>query len=70
MTKFESEKVLPWISKAITNFKNLIKPMHHGIQTQYLQNYLNEFCFKYNRRHFGENLLNRLLVFAVGFVWN
>lgn len=69
MSKFESEKVLPWISKAITNSKNLIKAMHHGIQTQYLQNYLNEFCYKYNRRHFGEKLFNRLLVCAVGFVW-
>jgi hypothetical protein len=27
-----------------------------------LQNYLNEFCYKFNRRYFGENLLDRLMI--------
>jgi DNA-directed RNA polymerase subunit RPC12/RpoP len=69
MSMFDSEKILPWISKAITNCKNILKAMHHGIEKKYLQNYLNEFCYKYNRRYFGEKLFNRLLVCAVGFVW-
>ena len=25
-----------------------------------MQNYLNEFCYKFNRRYFGENLFDRL----------
>lgn len=69
MSKHESGKVLPWSSKAITNSKNLIKAIHHAIEAPYLQNYLNEFCFKYNRRFFGEKVFDRLLVTAVSFVW-
>lgn len=69
MSKHESGKILPWSSKAITNSKNLIKAIHHAIENSYLQNYLNEFCFKYNRRYFGEKVFDRLLVTAVSFVW-
>jgi len=69
MSKFDPSKILPWSSKAITNSKNLIKAMHHGIEEKYLQNYLNEFCYKYNRRYFGEKVFNRLLICAVTFVW-
>jgi DNA-directed RNA polymerase subunit RPC12/RpoP len=69
MSKFNAGKVLPWSSKAITNSKNLIKAMHHGVENKYLQNYLSEFCYKYNRRYFGENVFNRLLICAVSLVW-
>lgn len=69
MSKHESGKVLPWSNKAITNSKNLIKAIHHAIEAPYLQNYLNEFCFKYNRRYFGEKVFDRLIVAAVSFVW-
>lgn len=69
MSKHESGKVLPWSSKAITNSKNLIKAIHHAVEAPYLQNYLNEFCFKYNRRYFGEKVFDRLLIAAVSFVW-
>jgi hypothetical protein len=69
MSKHESGKILPWSSKAITNSKNLIKAIHHAVESQYLQNYLNEFCFKYNRRYFGEKVFDRLLIAAVSFVW-
>lgn len=69
MSKHESGKVLPWSSKAITNSKNLIKAIHHAVEAQYLQNYLNEFCFKYNRRYFGEKVFDRLVIAAVSFIW-
>ena len=69
MSKHESGKILPWSSKAITNSKNLIKAIHHAVEAPYLQNYLNEFCFKYNRRYFGEKVFDRLVIAAVSFVW-
>ncbi|MBR3859491.1 MAG: IS1595 family transposase, partial [Bacteroidaceae bacterium] len=34
---------------------------------EYLQNYLNEFCWKFNRRNFGEALFDRLMVAAVSY---
>lgn len=70
MSKFDPGKELPWSSKAITNSKNLIKAIHHAVDAQYLQNYLNEFCYKYNRRYFGEQVFNRLLIAAVSMVWH
>lgn len=69
MSIFDAGKELPWSSKAITNSKNLIKAIHHAIDSDYLQNYLNEFCYKYNRRTFGENVFQRLLIAAVSLVW-
>lgn len=35
------------------------------IPPDYLQNNLNEFCYKFNRRRFGDGLFNRLLVAAL-----
>jgi hypothetical protein len=34
-----------------------------------MQNYLDEFCYKFNRRYFGENLFDRLLIAAVTSLW-
>jgi hypothetical protein len=36
--------------------------LFHDIRPEYLQNYLNEFCYKFNRRYFGDPQLGRLLV--------
>ena len=43
--------VLPWVHIAISNAKRLLTDIHHDIKPEYLQNYLNEFCYKFNRRH-------------------
>ncbi|MBU0559018.1 MAG: IS1595 family transposase, partial [Bacteroidetes bacterium] len=32
---------------------------------EFLQSYLNEFCYKFNRRYFGEALFDRLLLACV-----
>jgi hypothetical protein len=32
---------------------------------KYLQNYLNEFVYKLNRRYFGEKLFERLIIASV-----
>jgi len=54
-------KVLPWVHIAISNAKSLLTDTHHGIKQEYLQNYLNEFCYKFNRRYFKEDLFFRLM---------
>jgi hypothetical protein len=69
MKNHDSEKVLPWVHKAITNSKNLLKSAHHCVWPEYLQNYLDEFCYKYNRRYFGERVFDRLLIAAVSNAW-
>ncbi len=35
-----------------------------------LQNYLNEFCYKLNKRHFGKTLFDRLAISAIQPYWN
>jgi hypothetical protein len=65
----QADKVLPWVHKAITNSKNLLKAIHHSVWPDYLQNYLDEFCYKHNRRYFGEKVFDRALIAAVSFTW-
>ena len=63
-------KVLPWVHIAIANAKRLLLDVYHDIRPEYLQNYLNEFCWKFNRRNFGEALFDRLMVDAVSYKIN
>jgi len=66
---FDSDKILPWVHKAITNSKNLLKAIHHCVWPEYLQNYLDEFCYKVNRRYFGEKIFERVLIASVTNTW-
>ncbi len=58
-------EALPWVHIAISNAKRMLLDMYHGIKPEFLQNYLNEFCYKFNRRYFGEALFERLLTISV-----
>lgn len=61
------EKILPWVHIAISNAKRLLLDMHHRIKNEYLQYYLNEFCYKFNRRYFGEKLFDRVVLAAISY---
>ena len=67
--KVNATKVIPWVHKAISNSKAILIAVHKGVSGNYLQNYLNEYCFKYNRRNFGVNIFNRMLICAVSYTW-
>jgi hypothetical protein len=54
--------ILPWVHIAIGNAKKLLLDIHPNIKPEFLQSYLNEFCYKFNRRYFGEAIFDRLLV--------
>ena len=60
-------KVLPWVHIAISNSKTLLADMYHGVKPEFLQGYLNEFCYKFNRRYFGEDLFERLVMIAASY---
>lgn len=47
------------------NAKRMPSDVHHKIKDQYLQLYLNEFCYKFNRRYFGERLSDRLVMATI-----
>lgn len=57
-------KVLPWVHIAIANSKSLFIDTYHGMKREFLQEYLNEFCYKFNRRYFGEDLFDRLMMIS------
>lgn len=62
-------KVLPWVHKAISNAKRLLLDVHHRIDADFLENYLNEFCYKFNRRNF-KNPMERLIIAGINHRWN
>jgi DNA-directed RNA polymerase subunit RPC12/RpoP len=65
----EASKVLPWVHTMISNAKRNLLGTNHQIKDEYLQNYLNEFCYKTNRRYFGTNLFERLVATSVEDTW-
>ena len=56
--KYESGD-LHWLHKAISNLKAFLLGTYHGRCTQ-LQAYLDEFCFRFNRRKTGDQIFLRL----------
>jgi hypothetical protein len=65
LDKSLSSQMLPWVHIAISNAKRWLLGIHHSVNTDFLQNYLDEFCFKFNRRYFGAKLLDRLILAVV-----
>ena len=59
--------LLPWVHIAISNAKRLLLNIHHKLKNEYLQYYLNEYCYKFNRRYFGDKIFDRLLITAVSY---
>ena len=45
-----------------SNAKRLLLDIYHDVKTQYFQGFLNELCFRYNRRYFGDKLFDMLLI--------
>lgn len=51
---------LRWVHIAISNAKRTLLGIFHQVKWTNLQAYLNEFCYKLNRRYFGDRLFDRL----------
>ncbi len=56
---------LRWVHKAISNLKIKLLAINPMITYKYLQNCLNEFVYKLNRRDLGERLFNRLVLASI-----
>jgi hypothetical protein len=54
---------LPWVHRAISLAKRFLLGTFHGINRKHLQKYLDEFCYRYNRR-FKENRMYESLINA------
>lgn len=52
---------LPWVNKFISNAKTWILGTHHSIRSKYLDRYLAEYTYRFNRRHDPDGLFQRTL---------
>lgn len=52
---------LRWIHILISNAKAFINGTYHGLDAKHLSSYLNEYCYRFNRRKFAGELFNRVL---------
>ena len=68
-TRETTVKSLPWVHIAISNAKRTLLGIYHKIKGKYLQLYLDEFCYKLNRRYFGDRLFDRLTVAMANNYW-
>lgn len=57
--------VLPWVHRVFANAKRWGLGVYHGLRSKHLQRYLDEFVFRFNRRHTPAAAFERLLGLAV-----
>ena len=55
------EKPLPWVHTIISNAKAFSIGTYHRFGQKHLQAYLDEFCYRFNRRFWEDQLFDRLL---------
>jgi hypothetical protein len=67
--KQTTKSTLKWVHIAISNAKRTLLGVFHKIKGKYLQLYLNEFCYKLNRRYFGARLFDRLTLAMAKSYW-
>jgi transposase-like protein len=68
-TKETTATTLKWVHIAISNAKRNLLGVYHKIKGKYLQLYLDEFCYKLNRRYFGNRLFDRLVLAVAKSYW-
>lgn len=56
-----SEPLLAWVNTLLGNVKNALHGTYHALRPKYLQRYLSEFCYRFNRRFDLAALVPRLL---------
>ena len=62
--KYEPKKQpehLHWLHIIISNAKAFIDGTYHGLDKKHLQRYLDEFCYRFNRRWFKSGIFSRLI---------
>lgn len=59
---------LPIVHQAIGLLKRFLLGTYHGVSKPYLQRYLDEFCFRFNRRHRKGGLFESLMYACVSVV--
>lgn len=56
---------LKWLHTIISNLKSFILGTYHGLPKKLLQNYLDEYAYRFNRRNFGGYLFDHIALAMV-----
>lgn len=56
---------LRWVHIAISNAKRFLLGTYHGVSHKHLQSYLDEFCYRFNRRAWEKQISLRLLTACI-----
>lgn len=63
----EAAQWLPWVHIVIANLKRFLLGTFHGaVRPHRLQEYIDEFVYRFNRRYWEEQIPNRSLALCVG----
>lgn len=54
--------LLPHVHTYISNLKSFVLGTYHGLEDIHLQHYLDEYCYRFNRRKHRQELFDRLLL--------
>jgi len=65
MTKEELNTKMACLSLAITHARRFFKGTYHHYCRLHIQNYLDEFCYRWNRRHLKKQLTSHLITACV-----
>ena len=57
--------VLPWAHRVFANLKTWALGVYHGLRRKHLRSYLDEFVFRFNRRHTRSAAFRSLLRIAI-----
>ena len=57
----DNKDYLKWMHVVISNVKSVISGTYHGLDEDYIQGYLNEFCYRFNRRHCKLPIVDHLI---------
>ncbi len=58
--------LFPWVHTLIANVKGNIRGVYHGVSEKHLPRYLAEFCYRFNRRFWEDQMFNRMIAACVG----
>ena len=62
LKKRKAHLVLPHVHTYISNLRSFVMGTFHGLEERLLQQYLDEFCYRFNRRKREYELFDRLLL--------
>ena len=54
--------ILPHVHTYISNLRSFVLGTYHGLDELHLQQYLDEYCYRFNRRRHRQELFDRLLL--------